>query len=572
MKTIYFIFLFSSICLSKGYSQLTYTVGPSLTNLTNYLQGIGLTISNMTVTGAPNSFGFFSGTSNLPFGSGIIMSSGSINNIDFPASTLLSSNNAIPGSVLGNALSGGTTFDECRIEFDCVPSYSNLLFDFAFASEEYNEYVGSSFNDVFGIFVSGPNPAGGNYTNYNCAIIPGTTTPAVSVNSINNGLGAGPCVNCSYYIDNTNGTTVAYDGFTAGLQGLLPVIIGQTYHFTIIIDDVADGIYDSSVMFQANSFNSTTQCAGNFTCNISPTTAGSGKIIIYKKSLTGAIMDSVGYQTVSTPSFTMAIPDSGRYILKFIPSSPLYQISYSDTAKSWNQATVYNNICSNSFVANFFSQPYDALVGSGNGAISGKIVEGQKYGQKTSGVSLPGTPIGGVIVKGGKNPGGQLFAQTTTNSSGDYTFSNLPNGDYFVLVDIPGLDTASSHHVSINGNQLTNLGFVVDSAKIVPSSNASNPDVSVKELNSDNYSINIYPNPATTQFKLQYTLLTNSFVKIELYNLLGKSLKVIQPLISQPKGDYNQSISLIDLETGIYFLKQIIDNYEVTYKLIVVKE
>jgi len=317
---------------------------------------------------------------------------------------------------------------------------------------------------------------------------------------------------------------------------------------------------------------STAQCTGTFSCNINPTASANGKVIIYRKTTTGAMMDSVGYQNVSTPSFTMVIPDSGRYILKFIPSSPLYQISYSDTAKSWNQATVYNNICFNSFVANFFSQPYDAVVGSGTGAISGKVVEGQKYGQKTSGVAVPGTPIGGIIVKGGKNPGGQLFAQTTTNSNGDYIFSNLPNGDYFVLVDIPGLDTASSHHVTITGNQLNNLGFVVDSAKIVPSSNASNPDVSVKELNSDNYSINIYPNPATTQFKLQYALPSNSFVKIELYNLLGKSLKVIQPLISQPKGDYNQSVSLIDLETGIYFLKQTIDNYEVTYKLIVAKE
>jgi hypothetical protein len=26
---------------------------------------------------------------------------------------------------------------------------------------------------------------------------------------------------------------------------------------------------------------------------------------------------------------------------------------------------------------------------------------------------IPGTPIGGIIVKGGKNPGGQMFVQTT---------------------------------------------------------------------------------------------------------------------------------------------------------------
>ena len=44
-----------------------------MTDLTNYFQGIGLTISNMTVTGSPNSYGFYSGTSNMAFGSGIIM-------------------------------------------------------------------------------------------------------------------------------------------------------------------------------------------------------------------------------------------------------------------------------------------------------------------------------------------------------------------------------------------------------------------------------------------------------------------------------------------------------------------
>ena len=82
---------------------------------------------------------------------------------------------------------------------------------------------------------------------------------------------------------------------------------------------------------------STAQCTGTFSCNINPTASANGKVIIYRKTTTGAMMDSVGYQTVSTPSFTMAIPDSGRYILKFIPSSPLYQISYSDNkfANKW---------------------------------------------------------------------------------------------------------------------------------------------------------------------------------------------------------------------------------------------
>lgn len=561
MKKYYLGLIFSLIGLSKGFGQLTYTVSPNLVDLTNYFQGVGLTISNMTVTGAPNSFGLFSGTSNMPFGSGVIMSTGSINNINFPASTLLSSNNSIPGSVLGNVLSGGTTFDECRIEFDCVPSYSNLLFDFAFASEEYNEYVGSSFNDVFGIFVSGPNPAGGNYTNYNCAFIPGTTTPAVSVNSINNGLGSGPCMNCSYYVDNTNGTTVAYDGFTTGLQGLVPVIIGQTYHFTIIIDDVADGIYDSSLMFLANSFKSTTQCAGTFTCNISPSTAASGKIIMYKKSLTGAMMDSVSFINVSSPTFTMAIPDSGRYILKFVPSS-LYQISYADTGTSWQNATVFNIPCSGGAYVNFLCSPF-ASIGSGSGSLSGKVVEGIGFGQKPNGVQAPGNPIGGVVVKGGRNPGGQFFAQTTTDVNGDYSFNNLPDGNYFVLVDIPGLDTTSTHHVDIfGGNTINNLGFVAGSNGVSPSTS-----INVKEIERVKYSLHIFPNPTKNQFNIEFLVPEKSEISIQIIDVLGKYSKNLfheNNYIGKFSSDFN-----LNLKPGNYLVKITINTQELISKLII---
>ena len=34
-------------------------------------------------------------------------------------------------------VSGSPTYDACIIEFDCVPTNANLLFDFAFGSEEY---------------------------------------------------------------------------------------------------------------------------------------------------------------------------------------------------------------------------------------------------------------------------------------------------------------------------------------------------------------------------------------------------------------------------------------------------
>jgi len=259
MKNFYFSLIILLITSFRLSSQVSVVPITSDSALTSYLQGFGLTITNMSITAAPNSLAFFSGTSSISFGSGIIMSTGRIDSIimNKPASALITFDNSSSGAggdLDLNAISGGTTYDACIIEFDCVPNNPNLLFDFAFVSEEYPEFVGAMINDVFAILVSGPSPLGGNYTNQNFALIPSTSVP-VSIQNVNNGTAnTGPCINCGYYFDNLTDTTSPYDGYTLGLQGLVNVIPGQTYHFKIAVADNADGIYDSGVLLKTYSF------------------------------------------------------------------------------------------------------------------------------------------------------------------------------------------------------------------------------------------------------------------------------------------------------------------------------
>ncbi|RZK57808.1 MAG: hypothetical protein EOO91_09440 [Pedobacter sp.] len=48
----------------------------------------------------------------------------------------------------------------------------------------------------------------------------------------------------------------------------------------------------------------------------------------------------------------------------------------------------------------------------------------------------PGTPIGGIIVKGGKNPGGQMMT-TTTNDKGEIVLNILEAGNYKFTITAP---------------------------------------------------------------------------------------------------------------------------------------
>jgi hypothetical protein len=143
------------------------------------------------------------------------------------------------------------TYDASVLEFDLVPVGNILEFQYVFGSEEYPEYVGSSFNDVFGFFINGPSPSGPAYVNENIAIIPGTTLP-VSINNVNAGL------NSAYFVDNQgiNGQTIVFDGFTTVLTAQLSVTPLSTYHLKMAIADVGDGVFDSGIFLKAQSMKS----------------------------------------------------------------------------------------------------------------------------------------------------------------------------------------------------------------------------------------------------------------------------------------------------------------------------
>ncbi len=222
----------------------SYTVQQLVSDV---LLGSGIQVSNITYNGQSAAIGHFDGTnSNLGIDSGIVVTSGNISGIPGPNNSGSTSTMwGGPGDNDLDNLTTSATEDASVLEFDFIPSTTQVKFKYIFGSEEYMEYVNSSYNDVFGFFISGPGITG----TQNMALIPNTTTP-VTINNVNNNK------NSVYYFDNENptGKTVQFDGFTTVLEAKMDVIPCETYHIKIAVADAGDDALDSGVFLEAGSF------------------------------------------------------------------------------------------------------------------------------------------------------------------------------------------------------------------------------------------------------------------------------------------------------------------------------
>ena len=212
--------------------------------------GLGVTATNISVTaltttggakGTPNSTAhpscsagtFTGGTGIIGFESGIILSNGGIFNVIGPNQyENVSQNNGLPGDSRSAALAGvplAQTYDATVLQFDfTTAAFNTISFQYVFASDEYNQFANTGYNDVFAFYLT---PPGGSPTKI--ALAPGTTDP-VSINNVN--LENNP----QYYIDNDISDGAAHlntemNGLTTVLTATASIVPGETYHIKLAI-------------------------------------------------------------------------------------------------------------------------------------------------------------------------------------------------------------------------------------------------------------------------------------------------------------------------------------------------
>ena len=311
------LFIFFVMIQSVMFGQLAVTNNAPM-NTEEYLVNDilcddGLTTSNFSSTGFASGIGYFDGfAANLGFDEGIVLSTGGIC-LPVPDCSVgaWQGGSGVQGDpdleLALNAINlAWPVFNVTVLEFDFVANSESVEFNYIFSSAEYTSFTCSSYNDIFGFFLSGPGIAGPYSNNaINLAYVPEpegavdyddwlavntgiyTTTP-VAVNTINAGdlIDDPDCNNIDpdfesyniFWVDNEytgagwQGVNEPQDpeftvastqtwvspgitGFTTPLKAVYNGLeCGETYHIKLAIADASDGGWNSAVFLEAGSF------------------------------------------------------------------------------------------------------------------------------------------------------------------------------------------------------------------------------------------------------------------------------------------------------------------------------
>ncbi|MCC9020491.1 choice-of-anchor L domain-containing protein [Flavobacterium lipolyticum] len=284
-RALFIFFLLNSFFL---YSQATILTNPTNSQINSALNGPGIVITGGTLSGAAaistvrsNQVATFT---NGVAGAGLGLTSGayfSTGNAPFELTNRNTANQSSYNPAGATTLSdpnlstidATATRDLISYSFTITlgPTVSGLKIGYQFGSEEYPDYVGSSFDDAFGFFITGPGIAG----TLNMATLPNGN--ATSINKVNSGVpgfsGFPPVAaydgtQSALYTNNGHTTTISGGRYITNPQpqpGPFPVFVelngltklitrnvtgltpGATYTFKIVIADAGDSSLDSGV-------------------------------------------------------------------------------------------------------------------------------------------------------------------------------------------------------------------------------------------------------------------------------------------------------------------------------------
>ncbi len=524
--------LLSIVFLTSGYSYSQTIEFTQISNLEMMIANIfGVQcdgVSNVQLMAVPQQVGRFENGGILGLNSGLVLSTGIVSGSQQPSAVFNSTTLGTVGDAEiaqfgANAGQMSSNFDACVVEFDFTPTLSDTIrFNYVLASEEYPEFANTPYTDRFLFLVSENN---GSYANI--AVLPGTTIP-VEINSVNQ------MINPQYYIDNLSGPNAGsfvFDAYTTPFEAKFFAQSGATYHIKLVIADVSDYVFDSAIFLdEQESYN---DINGTLTVNGAP---AEGIIEVFNFIGDTTLAQPIQILAVTNGTYLADSLQTGMYHVRFTPDPALFPgvaPLYYTNGDTWSTAEAIGLPCFlNS--GNINSNTLNVL--NGSGVIAGTVIIDTTY------LKSPTVHYENALVKL-FNISNQVVAFTYSDVLGNFQFTAIPSGNYYIRLDVPYIPQLNDHSITVVGNDIVigaDFSILIDGIYAV-----DNIELGIEEANL--LEVAVYPNPAKD--KIYISNGTKADLSVELSTIDG------QIIHKSFIGIGNTELDLLTLADGIYFIR-----------------
>ncbi|MCD6011500.1 MAG: C-terminal target protein [Flavipsychrobacter sp.] len=263
-----------------------------------------------------------------------------------------------------------------------------------------------------------------------------------------------------------------------------------------------------------------------------------------------------------TPYFEFVGKPANTYYVKAklmgtIPGTSGYIPTYSLSTPYWyNAATATHTNATDSLHINMIY----GTVPPGPGFIGGSISSGA--GKGTSG----SIPAEGMIVYLKDAVSNFILTYTYTDADGNYSFSNIAEGNYVIYPEEFLYNTTPSATIVLSpgADSAKNVRFMqyTTSRRIVPVSVTG-----VASMKTGAGNIHIYPNPTTGKINIRWAEQTTGTATLSVTNVVGQEVYNTQLNLSQPSGETQANLG--NLTNGVYLLSVKGEHLNYTWRLVI---
>lgn len=284
---------------------------------------------------------------------------------------------------------------------------------------------------------------------------------------------------------------------------------------------------------------------------LTPLTAG--KIYLKKYKSSSVALQNIDSTDIS-PNGTYQFPINqlDSFVILAVPDNtvnPNVMPTYYDSTSQWVSAKIIVP-AGNLIGLNIFIDEMDTST-TGPGNISGVLIEGDGFHKV-----LGKTPIKKVDASLMKTGTTKAVRHCITDTLGQFIFSKVPIGSYYLWVDITGIPVDTSvlnlqFTVTTSDTVFSNLIVAVDSNLIYIDTSLTG----IKKIISQSKSamLKIFPNPTGENLIIESFITQPCMAQISLVNILGQKEIYFEEEINV--GIYRKEININKLNPGIYFLQ-----------------